>query len=357
MNLADLVGRKDYCYQPINGLIDTDIRSVSGRKMRAVHMAPASSARISQAHKLQSLRNFPRFLDWKIDNSDGGQAVCLQIELIEREAGAERMLLSKTHVRAGEIVTNIELDWPAHICSSSEFDFELVNKSNEYLHLCTCFAFNPRSKLLPLVRGTGVEIGPGRNPKILPSDDVDVTYVESMPAEKWNELYNKQGLEIASDLWPRYKVADARDLNHLEDQSIDFVFSNHVFEHLVNPLQVLENWSRKLREGGLILGVVPDCRFTFDCRQRPSSSSEWLEEYRDQVAEISMAKYLKWCESTAPYNTPQSLIERNYSIHVHYYSPENFSVLAQLARDRGFISSWFLNCSPNNKDFGFVLRR
>ena len=44
----------------------------------------------------------------------------------------------------------------------------------------------------------------------------------------------------------------------VEDGSLGFIFSSHVFEHLANPLGHLEHWYAKLRHGGLIVGIVPD---------------------------------------------------------------------------------------------------
>ncbi|MFK8020847.1 MAG: methyltransferase domain-containing protein [Pseudomonadales bacterium] len=357
MNLADMVHRKDYALELEAGEIESVIQTVYGKKMRSVKMRARSQVRVLDSQKIKSMDNFPRFLNWKIDNSAGKSPVVLEIDIVGKSPLTMRHTLSRLRCEAGVIAPQLELDWPTWADNSSEYNFEIFNKSDVEANICTCYAFDPRAKILPLIQGNGVEIGPGGNPKILPAKDVDVQYIETMPAEEWNRLYNKQGNAIPEDLWSRYIVADARQLDHIEDESIDFVFSNHVFEHLVNPLQVIENWTRKLRVGGMIVGVVPDCRFTFDCRQRPSCSDEWLNEYEDGASDISMLKYEKWCEGTAPYNTPADLIARKYSIHVHYYSPDNFSNLASIAKNKGWVSSLFLNTSPNNKDFGFVLKK
>lgn len=357
MNLADMVQRKDFCLELDIDQVAAEVQEIQGKKMRSVKMRPKSSAVILDAHKIQSVHNFPRFLDWKIENSSTEHAISVRIDILDQTDTKRRHTLCRTRCEQGAIASQFELDWPVWADTQSKYNFQIANESKCDAHICTAYTFNPRSKILPLIRGKGVEIGPGGNPKVLPTNKIDVRYVETMPANEWNTLYNKQGLEIPKDLWERYVVADARALDQIEDHSIDFVFSNHVFEHLVNPLQVLENWSAKLRPGGLVLGVIPDCRFTFDCRQRPSCSDEWLSEYANQISETSIPQYEKWCAGTAPYNTPEDLIARNYSIHVHYYSPDNFSVLAGIAIEKNWYSSLFLNTSPNNKDFGFVLRK
>jgi hypothetical protein len=59
-----------------------------------------------------------------------------------------------------------------------------------------------------------------------------------------------------------------------------------VLEQLINPIQVIENWAQKLRPGGVIAGVVPDLRYTFDLRQPPSTVANWLSEYAERVSEV-----------------------------------------------------------------------
>lgn len=156
-------------------------------------------------------------------------------------------------------------------------------------------------------------------------------------------------------MWQRYVIGDAQQLDCCEDASLDFVFSNHVFEHLMNPLGVLENWSRKLRPKGVLVSVVPDLRYCFDLRQTPSTPDDWLEEYTGKTWSLTRAKYEKWCRYTAPSSSPDDLIRRKYSIHAHYYTPTTWRGLAEIAIQRGLFRRLFLNTSPNNKDFGFVL--
>ena len=39
--------------------------------------------------------------------------------------------------------------------------------------------FNPRNAILPLLKGRGVELGPGLNPIVRPQPGIDVRYVEN----------------------------------------------------------------------------------------------------------------------------------------------------------------------------------
>ena len=57
--------------------------------------------------------------------------------------------------------------------------------------------------------------------------------------------------------------ADARALP-IADDTLDYLCSSHVLEHLPDPLAALHEWHRVLRPGGWLYLVVPDKRFTFD---------------------------------------------------------------------------------------------
>lgn len=61
----------------------------------------------------------------------------------------------------------------------------------------------------------------------------------------------------------------------LPDDTLDYLCSSHVLEHLPNPLGALYEWHRVLKPGGWLYLVVPDKRFTFD-RSRPLTSINHL---------------------------------------------------------------------------------
>lgn len=48
-----------------------------------------------------------------------------------------------------------------------------------------------------------------------------------------------------------------RDFEKLKDGSFDVVISNHALEHVKNPVQVLKEIKRVLRDGGTVVVVVP----------------------------------------------------------------------------------------------------
>jgi SAM-dependent methyltransferase len=66
----------------------------------------------------------------------------------------------------------------------------------------------------------------------------------------------------------KHYVAEACDLSTMRDGTYDFVLASHVLEHIANPLRALQEWTRVLSPGGVLLVIVPDKRGGFD-HKRP----------------------------------------------------------------------------------------
>lgn len=358
MNLADIVKRKDRSFVVVNGSVEATIHSAVGKKYHAVRVATKSHFRLLQANEFYVLRTLPKTIGWQIVVDGGGSGI-FKFYSVSTSDETRRHLLFEAKLRSGDEPRNVELGWPMWVGETAGYHLEVdYHGDGDLIVLVGCLV-NSRLHLIPQLHGVGVEVGPGLNPHVLPSSNVDVKYVETVPADQWVALYKKQDKPsnvALHDLWGSYIVGNAHILESVEDESLDFIFSNHVFEHLVNPLGVLENWARKLKRGGIIAGVIPDCRYTFDLRQRPSNLQDFSAERVDGRFEISREKYLRWCEYTAPYNTPEDLIRRQYSIHVHYYTPDRFADMLEIFEGPSYFASVFFDVTTNNKDFAFLLR-
>lgn len=66
-------------------------------------------------------------------------------------------------------------------------------------------------------------------------------------------------------------IAEATNHGNITSASYDFVLSIHMLEHIANPLQALSEWTRVLKEEGLLVLVVPHRVGTFD-HSRPVTS-------------------------------------------------------------------------------------
>jgi len=214
-----------------------------------------------------------------------------------------------------------------------------------------------RSEILQLCQGKGVEIGPGHNPQVQDSETVDVTYIEQSAPQDWERLYNDLGnYRVDPQLWSKYKIGDACNLP-VEDGSLDFIFSSHVFEHLANPLGHLKYWSTKLKDDGKVLGIVPDVAGCKDYIYRPSGMSELLAEQASGDMEPTLRHYERWAKNHGGGKPAQMFYEAKRSIHVHYYTNRNMAKVLEYAVEHlGY--TWFdIRHTPNHKDFYFLLSK
>ncbi|OWW02299.1 hypothetical protein ATY81_21835 [Rhizobium sp. R72] len=351
MNLFDIIKRNDRCVEVLDGGVEP-FRYDKPQWYCGIILQPGARLKLKRADEFVVMETFPRDLGWSLVAS---KRIPSPLEIVVRSSDNRRSASVATVDPNGSIL----LTWPSWVGYVDGYDLEITNSSNRPVELKSGPVFDPRAAALSYLQGAGVEVGPGSNPFVKPSRNVDVRYLEALPIDEWLRNYGKhiQVTPEKQELWSRYIIGDAQRIECCATGSLDFIFSNHVFEHLMNPLGVLENWSDKLKPTGVVVGVVPDLRYCFDLRQPASTPADWLSEYESGIWGLTPEKYEKWCHYTAPYNTPADLAARNYSIHAHYYTPTGFRQLARIAIERGLFSHFFLSTSPNNKDFGWVLWR
>lgn len=214
-----------------------------------------------------------------------------------------------------------------------------------------------RKKLLAMARGRGVEIGPGPRPQVrvgTPEGVTSVVYVEQQASpERWVELYGDQP-DMDPALWADYVEGAASDLP-VDDESLDFIFSSHVFEHLANPLGHLRHWKTKLRPRGRILGVVPELGGAKDYRQDACTLSDFIAEDEDGIWEPTEAHYERYVRKTMRGADAVLWMREKRSIHVHFYTPDNMAALLGHACATLGFASFEIFSTPNNKDFHFVI--
>lgn len=344
MNLYDAVSRGDRLIRVDAGQAAATAMKLPGGSQRMVLLEEGSSVVIQGAHEVTALRSFPKAPGWTAHLNLGAR-----LEVWLESEGMRHLLFSG----AGDSVQAVGLTWPAPVPLA--FDLRLVTAGGG-VGIAVGPVFNARVRLLPMLAGRGVEVGPGPNPAVLPSETRDVSYVERMPMEQWARTYAKGQMDSdKAGLWDRYVVDSAHQLDGFADSSLDFIFSNHVIEHLVNPLGVFRNWWAKLAPGGMVAGVIPDARYTFDLRQPLTTAQELLTQSEAGVFEPSDEMYERWCRYTSPGNTPESLRERDYSIHVNYFSADHFHVFLDLLGREHELAGTFIESTSNGKDFGFLV--
>lgn len=110
--------------------------------------------------------------------------------------------------------------------------------------------------------GSGIEIGAGKTPRC--------------PRERTLFLDKNIGDKDATE--NADIISDASKIP-LPDESMDFVFSSHVLEHMQNTIATLNEWMRVLRPGGVIFLILPHAQRTIDrCRQLTSLEHHIADE-------------------------------------------------------------------------------
>ncbi|HEV7689651.1 MAG TPA: methyltransferase domain-containing protein [Hyphomonadaceae bacterium] len=331
MNLLDILSRPDR-----SGEVTGAIAAVRTDGKRGVKFTARSSLRIRNAHEFFVCRTLGDF-GWT--SKDGPVSFKVM-------AGNDSYPLA---LNAGSHEKPVSLNWPAEMVGIREFDIviEAKNDATVFMGRNT----DLRALAASLANGRGVEVGPGLKPTLKPSPVLDVSYVEEKHPKDWEETYHKQHELPPAEIFDRYVIGSGTVLEMVEPGSLDFVFSAHVLEHLPNPLQVLTNWLATLKPGGLIIALVPDPRFTFDCRQPPSTMAEMLEEEARGGHAIAPEKYERWCKHTEPRHTPADLLRRNYSIHVNFLTPEGASAVGELLVSRKAASRYWIRTEANHREF------
>lgn len=100
-----------------------------------------------------------------------------------------------------------------------------------------------------------------------------------------SELGEDQPFVYGKKLLGRQFVREASHFPDMDTGAFDFVLSSHVIEHLANPLRGLQEWGRVLREGGVLVLVVPHRDATFDHRRPVTTLEHLLEDFSDDMGE------------------------------------------------------------------------
>lgn len=259
----------------------------------------------------------------------------------------------------GDEPVNLTVPWPSGLVAMPP-DAELVMHVSADSPAKAFVAIHramDRTGLIQQARGRGVEIGPGANPQLRPGPDRQVTYVEQMSAEEWETLYNGKGkYDFDPSLWQHYRRGEAHDLP-VDDDSLDFIFSSHVFEHLSNPLGHLQAWHRKLKPGGVVLAVVPDVCGAKDYRFRPCSMDEFRSERERGGFAPELRHYQRWVTRKHLATAAEELMQSRWSIHVHFYTRRNIVELLHAAVAELGFAAFDVQHHANHKDFHFALRK
>jgi len=80
-------------------------------------------------------------------------------------------------------------------------------------------------------------------------------------------------------------LAETTALNGLPSETYDFVLSSHMLEHTANPILALLEWKRLLADGGTLVLLLPDRRYTFDHRRPVTTLAHLIDDFKAGMGE------------------------------------------------------------------------
>jgi SAM-dependent methyltransferase len=183
------------------------------------------------------------------------------------------------------------------------------------------------------LRGNGIEVGGGSRPFPVPAH-ATVSYGDIRDRESLRSFFKTP--EVVSGAY-----IDAQTFAGLADDSLDFVISAHVIEHLRDPIGSIVNALRVLRPGGIHVIVMPELSATFD-RHRPETTvAHALADYADGGEQTCRQSYEEHLRFVHPYLTgahyPEDEIQRQATesarrwreldVHFHAWTRDGFEAL------------------------------
>lgn len=234
-------------------------------------------------------------------------------------------------------------------------------------------AILPRQRLTRYLCGSGIEMGPGHQPMVVPFPGIGVKYVDRWEPTENLDLFP----ELGDADFPRPDFIANLDVDRLkaiDDQSQDFVIASHILEHMADPLGQIEDIHRILRPGGILLLLLPDRRFTFDSTRPPTPLAHLVADHAAGEQEVSDEHIEEFLRHTGSWEAqwdddPDAdsrrevfAVHRKRSIHVHCWTEDEFvavieHTIVQMAMTWELLDALFVADVPNSFEFGLVLQR
>lgn len=192
---------------------------------------------------------------------------------------------------------------------------------------------------LAFLSGCGIEVGPGDRPFPIPAA-AHISYGDIRKHDALESYFRTTALAPVQDI-------DAQTFAGIDNDSLDFVISAHVIEHLRDPIGSIVNAMRVLKVGGIHILVVPDMRYTFD-RNRPETTVEHvLTDFADGGVSTCRNAYEEHLRYVHPYLTGETYSEpdiqrhadenvkhwREFDCHFHAWSQAGFDKLLVAAKE------------------------
>lgn len=137
--------------------------------------------------------------------------------------------------------------------------------------------FKPSALATKYCIGNGLEIGASAH------NSFELTDCLNVAMEKHDQFYKDYQISMSGSYVAVDIVADAASIP-LEDTSQNYVISSHMIEHHPDPLACLIEWSRLLKDQGIIFTIFPKRDALPEDRDRPITELETIiQAHRDRL--------------------------------------------------------------------------
>jgi SAM-dependent methyltransferase len=80
-------------------------------------------------------------------------------------------------------------------------------------------------------------------------------------------------------------VTEATDLLEIDSDKYDFILSSHMLEHTANPLKAISEWTRVLKDDGVLVILLPHKDNTFDNQRPVTTLQHMIEDFECEMPE------------------------------------------------------------------------
>jgi hypothetical protein len=166
----DFMKRKDRALADISAEIGTGTRALQGHKMQTVELRPGTSLTLRTVLEFRQLKWFPPDFGWKWAVVDDQWARC-RIEIAARpEQGGIHHVISSVEAGDDGMWYDVPLKWPPVVATLPRVELLISCLAAEGRKtggargvIGVSPVFNSRALASTLLRGVGVEVGPGLN--------------------------------------------------------------------------------------------------------------------------------------------------------------------------------------------------
>jgi SAM-dependent methyltransferase len=129
---------------------------------------------------------------------------------------------------------------------------------------------------------------------------------------------------------------DGSDIPY-EDKTFSFLLSEHVLEHITDPIKILKEWTRVLSENGHLYLVLPHRDRNNDCHREITTLEHLIKDYENHVAFNDEFHFNDWWTNVVEKNLMpghyQHLEKKDLldtcSIHHHVWNEDKMKELLE----------------------------